>query len=227
MDKKSALKGDIIWGAVLALWIAILVIPVSREAFISFTSAHAYLGGFVKFFILASMGDMLGARMINGQWKFAQGFFFKAILWGVLGMAITLVFTVFFTGSEGAMTSGRLPFAGNTIMHALFTSILMNITWGPMLYIYHKFGDLFIESRYEHPKEKTTVKELIGKVDWNSMVSFSWLTTCTCIWIPGHTLCFLLPGEYRVLASAFLSIVLGVIVALSKKGAKAPEPAIA
>ncbi len=222
MTQKNALKGDILWGFIIILWSVMLAIPVSRETFINLTSAHPYLGGFFKFFILATMGDMLGGRMITGQWKWAQGFVYKAVLWGLLGMAITLVFTVFFSGAGTAQLTGKLPLAGNKIIHAFFASLIMNTSWGPMLYIYHKFGDLFIDSKYEHPKQKTTVTELVGKVDWNGMVSFSWLKTCGFVWIPGHTIAFLLPEEYRVLCSAFLSILLGIIVAFSKKGAIEP-----
>ena len=64
-----------------------------------------------------------------------------------------------------------------------------------------------------------TLKGMVERVDWYGMVSFSWLKTCLFIWIPLHTIVFLLPPEYRVLASAFLSILLGIIVANTKKSA--------
>ncbi|MBC7960576.1 MAG: hypothetical protein H7X94_11955, partial [Vallitaleaceae bacterium] len=104
------LKGDILWAGMLLIWILILVIPMLRTQFIQITDAHPYLGGFVKFAILASMGDMLGARILKGRWVFPTGFFFKAIVWGILGMMITLVFTVFMSGAAGAQAAGRLPF---------------------------------------------------------------------------------------------------------------------
>lgn len=215
------IKGNIIWGFVLLVWILVLVIPTSRTVFLDVTGAHPYIGGFVKFFILATMGDLLGARIIRGEWSIPKGFFFKAVLWGVLGMAITLVFTVFMAGAEIAQASGKLPFAGVTLAQAFFGSLVMNTTFGPMLYIYHKFGDLYIEAKIdkiaEKRKERITVKELVAKVDWNMIVGFFWLKTCVFVWIPAHTIVFLLPVEYRVVASAFLSILLGIIVALSKK----------
>jgi hypothetical protein len=62
------------------------------------------------------------------------------------------------------------------------------------------------------------VRELIEKNDWNSLVEFSWLKTCPYFWIPAHTIVFLLPGQYRVLVSAFLSIALGLLLAIAKKG---------
>ena len=86
------------------------------------------------------------------------------------------------------------------------------------MYIYHKFGDLFIDLKYEKKGSSVTVKDLVDRVDWYTTVSFSWLKTCIFIWIPCHTIVFLLPAQYRVLASAFLSILLGILVAVSKKG---------
>lgn len=214
--------GDLIWGALILVWILILVIPVTRTAFINFTSTHAYLGGFIKFFILASMGDMLGQRIVNGAWTFPQGFIFKACVWGILGMMITLVFTVFFAGAQGAMASGRLPFYGSNFALAFFGSFIMNTTFGPMMYVYHKFGDLIVDMNYEKRHKtytgKITVEAMVNRIDWKTLVSFSWLKTCLLIWVPLHTIVFLLPIEYRVLVSAFLSILLGILIALSKKG---------
>ncbi len=214
-------KGDIIWAGVLFVWILVLIIPSARMVFINITEAHPYMGGFVKFAILASMGDMLGGRILKGEWKFAQGFLYKAIVWGIIGMMVTLVFTVFMAGAAGAQSSGKLPFEGSNLAVAVFGSVIMNATFGPMMYIYHKFGDLFVDLMYEKKMGLLpggiTVKEMVNRIDWYGIVSFSWLKTCIFIWMPCHTIVFLLPSEYRVLASAFLSILLGVIVAISKK----------
>ncbi|SMC91422.1 hypothetical protein [Papillibacter cinnamivorans] len=216
-------KGDLLWALVLLVWILILVIPSARTAFIGATEAHPYIGGFVKFAILATMGDLLGARILNKSWVIPRGFVAKACVWGVLGMAITLVFTVYNAGAAAAMAAGRLPFAGNKFALAFFTSFIMNVTFGPMLYMYHKYGDLLVETRIE--KVKYTVKYFVDKIDWYTIVGFSWLKTCLLIWVPLHTIVFLLPAQYRVLASAFLSILLGVLVALTKLKSQAAKNA--
>jgi hypothetical protein len=210
-------RGDVAWGLVLLIWILILTIPSTRTQFINYTNIHPYIGGFVKFAILATMGDLLGARILKSEWNIPKGLIFRAILWGVLGMMITLIFTIFVSGVSAAQSMGMLPFAGSILAQAFFASAAMNVTFGPMLYIYHKFGDLFIDSCYEKKGQKILIKDMVDKVDWYTMVSFSWLKTCLLIWIPLHTIVFLLPTQYRVLASAFLSILLGILVALSKK----------
>lgn len=52
--------------------------------FLKVTEAHPYMGGFVKFAILASMGDALGGRILKGYWKLEKGFIWKAVVWGIL-----------------------------------------------------------------------------------------------------------------------------------------------
>lgn len=217
MRKSKRLTGDILWTLVLLLCVAILLVPQSREVFLYATDSHPYLCGFFKFFILATMGDLLGVRILNGQWSFPQGFFLKAGLWGMLGMAITLAMTVYNEGVSGAMEVGRLPFENRSIALAFFSSAVMNLTFGPMLYIYHKFGELLIDAKCEKRGRRVALSAFVEKVDWQTMVCFSWLKTCTLIWIPLHTIVFLLPPQYRVVVSAFLSLLLGILIALSKK----------
>lgn len=217
---KQQLKGDLLWLGLLGIWLIVLIHPSSRAVFMTVTEAHPYMGGFFKFAVLATMGDQLGTRILTGGWKKPKGFLWKAIVWGVLGMMITLVFTVFTGGAAAAQTVGKLPFEGNQLALAFFGSAIMNLTFGPMMYVYHRFGDLYVDHVIDTGKFKVKAVDLANKIDWQTMVTFSWLTTCIWVWIPCHTAVFLLPPEYRVLASAFLSILLGILIAMSKKSKK-------
>lgn len=211
-------KGDYLWGLALLAWIAILAVPASRAAFIAVTDAHPYLGGFIKFAILASMGDLLGIRVLKGEWIIPKGLFYRAAVWGIIGLMVTLVFTVFMGGTAAAQAAGRLPFKGSALATAFFGSTIMNVTFGPMMMAFHRFTDMYIDARYERNNGKITISELVDRNEWHSLVEFSWLKTCPYFWIPAHTIVFLLPGQYRVLVSAFLSIALGLLLAISKKG---------
>lgn len=215
-------KGDYFWALALFLWVVILVVPATRTSFIAATNAYPYIGGFVKFSILATMGDLLGARILKGKWSIPKGLIYRALIWGIIGMMVTLVFTVFMGGAAAAQASNKLPFKGSSLAQAFFGSMIMNVTFGPMMMAFHRFTDLYIDTKYEKQSSKVTMKELIEKNDWNSLVEFSWLKTCPFFWIPAHTVVFLLPEQYRVLVSAFLSIALGFLLALAKKG-KAPK----
>lgn len=211
-------KGDFLWISALLAWVIILVIPPSRVAFIAFTDANPYIGGFIKFSILATMGDLLGARILKGDWIIPKGVFYRAIIWGIIGFMVTLMFALFMGGAAAAQAGGKLPFKGSNLAQAFFGSAIMNLTFGPMMMVFHKFTDLYIDTKYEKNGGKVKFVELVDKVDWHTLVEFSWLKTCPFFWIPAHTIVFLLPGEYRVLVSAFLSIALGLMLALAKKG---------
>lgn len=219
-------KGDIIWSFFLLLWIMILVIPVSREAFMTATSAHPYLGGFIKFAILATMGDLLGIRIVKGDYVLPKGIFYRAVIWGIIGLMVTLVFSVFMGGAAAAQSEGKLPFEGSALAQAFFGSTIMNLTFGPMMMVFHRFTDMYVDFKYQKGNDKVTISRLVDKNDWHSLVEFSWIKTCTLFWIPAHTIVFLLPGEYRVLVSAFLSIALGLLLALAKKGKETQESVI-
>lgn len=211
-------KGDFIWGLILLIWVAILVVPASREIFIVATNAYPYLVGFIKFTILATMGDLLGVRILNGGYIIPKGLIYRATIWGIIGMMITLMFTVYMNGVAFAQTSGRLPFDGITLAQAFFGSTIMNLTFGPMMMVFHKFTDAYIDMRYKNKGGKVTINELVDQMNWHTIVTFSWLKICIFVWIPAHTMVFLLPEVYRVIVSAFLSIILGLILAIEKKG---------
>ncbi|MBF4692857.1 hypothetical protein [Fusibacter ferrireducens] len=216
---QSQILGDFIWAMCLLCWILILVVPSARSFFIKVTEAHPYMGGFFKFTILASMGDLLGFRILNNRWKIPQNVLQKAFVWGIIGMMVTLIFSVYMGGVSFAQSIGRLPFAGHVVAQAFLGSFIMNVTFGPMMYVYHIFGDKLMASLFSKASERPTLKEMVDTTDWYTLVSFSWLKTCLFVWVPCHTIVFLMPSEYRVLASAFLSILLGLIIAYSKKNA--------
>ena len=85
-------KGDIIWGVILALFVAFVSLEPTHSVFMSFTSAHPYIGGFFKFALLATMGEMLVVRLNLGYFKKAPGIIYRAIIWDFLGIIITLIF---------------------------------------------------------------------------------------------------------------------------------------
>lgn len=209
-------RGDFVWGLILLIFIAFLLVPDSRAAFIAATEVHPYICGFFKYIILASMGDLLGARIINGYWSKTKGMIYKGIVWGTIGIMITLVFTVYSSGVTYAQEVGKLPFEGVTIANAFFISVVMNFTFGIFMFLYHKFTDLYIDMKVDRKGGKVTVTELVDHLDWHTLISFTILKTLPFFWVPAQTITYLIPGEYRVLFSAFLSIILGLLVSITK-----------
>ena len=210
-------KGDFFWLFSLAVFIAMLATPVTRKVFVEFTTKHAYLGGFIKFFILATMGELLAIRIVTSDWNIPKGLPYRAFVWGFLGMVIVLIFKVFAAGIAGALANGFLPGGNSKFAFAFFVSFTMNLSFAPTMMAFHRITDTFIDLKYENKKGKVTLSNVVKRIDWDNFISFVLVKTIPIFWIPAHTITFLLPPEYRVLSAAFLSIALGAILAFAKK----------
>jgi len=210
-------KGDFFWLFSLTVFVVILIIPVTHKMFVKFTTEHAYLGGFIKFFLLATMGELLAIRIVTSDWNIPKGLLYRAFVWGLLGMAIVLIFSVFAAGITSALANGFLPGGNSQFAFAFFISFVMNLSFAPTMMAFHRITDTFIDLKYENKKGKVTLSEVIKRIDWDVFVSFVIMKTIPFFWIPAHTITFLLPPEYRVLSAAFLSIALGAILAFAKK----------
>jgi len=222
---RAAKRGDKIWGGVLAVISIGLLIPATRAEFVRLTTGYPYLMSFVKFAVLATMGELLAVRILSGQWSKPKGFLAKACIWGVFGMVIGLMFGVFNGGAKAVIAAGLLPGgegALNSFLVAFYTSFIMNISFGVVMMGSHRVSDTWVDRRVDRV-EGARGLDLIGSikaVDWIGYISFAVLKTVPLFWIPAHTLVFLLPPAYRVLVAAYLSIVLGAMMAYVKRQAQ-------
>ena len=213
-------KGDFVWGLLLAAIIAFLVIPVTNAIFTSATASYPFLMGFIKFAILATMGEFLAIRILKGSWTRPVGFVYKMIIWGIIGILVTYMFSLFNSGVIATVDKGLLPLGDGlfaAIMTAFLTSAIMNLTFGPMFMAAHRISDNFIDGVCL--KQKKKISQIIAETNWAEFIRFVIGKTIPFFWIPMHTISFLLPGEYRVLSAAFLSIALGGILAYAKRKA--------
>lgn len=209
-------KGDFIWLSGMLAIIVFLLLKTTQDIFLDLTQTYPYLMGFVKFAILATMGELMALRIINGHYKKPAGLIWRIIIWGFIGMLITLMFNVFAGGVVAAQKTGFLPFEGHKLAFAFFTSAIMNLIFAPTFMAFHKYSDTFLDLKAEKAGH-VSIKEITNRIDWYGFVSFVLMKTIPFFWIPAHTITFLLPSEYRVLAAAFLSLALGGILAMSKK----------
>jgi hypothetical protein len=221
--KKSGSKAGVAAGAVslliIVLFALILIIPSAREIFKKLSSAHPYIMGFIKFALLATVGEVLALRISKGAWELPRLVGWRMLIWGAIGVAITFMMKTYSFGVEGLMDKGLLPGrgegAGSKLLKAFYTAAVMNLTFGPTFMSVHKCSDKYLELRADGVK-KPGLKAVIEGVDWHRFVSFTLFKTIPLFWIPAHTLTFLLPAEYQVIAAAALSIALGVILSLKK-----------
>ncbi|MDK2822429.1 MAG: hypothetical protein PWQ67_406 [Clostridia bacterium] len=211
-------KGDLIWLGVLGLVILFLIIPWTHQVFVAMTQNHPYFMGFIKVFILATMGELLALRIATNFWKRPIGLLYRAIIWGFLGMSFVLIFDIFASGVSAALTKGLLPGQGK-LAFAFFTSTIMNLAFAPVMMAFHRITDTYLDLADGEIRNVPRIQlaKVVEHIDWNGFISFVVLKTIPFFWIPAHTITFLLPGEYRVLLAAFLSIALGAILAFAKR----------
>lgn len=194
---------------------------------------HGMLMSFVKFALLATFGETLGARIRTGNYL-PKGFGLipRAIIWGLLGFTIKLSFDIFTAGTLNFLTNMDWKeakevfttpgFSGGKLLIAFCISTFMNTIYAPVMMTFHKITDMHIsQNNGKLTALFTPIKmgENMATLNWRVQWSFVFKRTIPLFWIPAHTITFMLPDEYRVLFAAALGIALGVILAIaSSKG---------
>ena len=214
---KRFLPGDFSWLALLASVTLFFIIPSTHHIFVNLTKTHPFLMGFLKFAILATMGELLALRLSTGIWKRPPGLAAKLVVWGLIGIAVTFMFLFFSAGVMAMVEKGVLPAGSGTagvFLKAFYTSAIMNLTFGPVFMAAHRLSDTYIDLRSRD--FKPSAKEVVGAINWSGFIDFVVAKTIPFWWIPAHTITFMLPVEYRVLVAAYLSIVLGIILVYAR-----------
>ncbi len=216
-------KSDILWILIILCLSLIVIIPQSRVIFEQSTASHPYLMGFIKTAILASLGERLVHRLKTGSYIGDHGILLKFIVWGFLGMVFVIIFKLFSSGVVSAQAANLLPSIQNTsfsssLLTAFMISFLMNIFFAPTFMLFHritdqyiKLGDGKINNMIHIPFQQVT-----NEIDFPQFLNFIVLKTIPLFWIPAHTITFLLPENYRVLMAAYLSIILGFLLTITK-----------
>jgi hypothetical protein len=211
-------QGDILWLAALTVLTVFIFMPITNRLFLQETAEHPYMMGFVKFAILATMGEMLTIRIMKGTWGKPAGMGYKALVWGVVGLTIVLMFGLFNAGVQGATSKGLLPGAeglAGRFLQAFFIGTLLNLTYGPAFMAAHRISDTYIDQVVAG--NKPTLHSVVGEIDWPGFMRFVVGKTIPFFWIPVQTINFMLPAQYRVVVAAYLSIVLGIILAYARR----------
>lgn len=210
-----------------------LVLPffVSRPAydfFLRITVEHAYVMAFVKFAILATVGEMIGLRIKEGRYNFPGfGLMPRAVMWGLFGVWIALAMKTFAAGSpvmlesfgvKGVAAAMKGAFTPEKLLGAFFISVMMNTLFAPVFMTLHKISDTHILNNGGSLRALVTPMpfgKLIASLNWEVQWGFVFKKTIPFFWIPAHTVTFLLPPTMQVLFAAFLSIVLGVFLSVA------------
>lgn len=212
----------------LAIFLPFICIDVVGAWFHASTLSTPYLMAFVKFFILASMGELLGHRLKSGEYL-PKGFGLipHAVVWGVLGVFIAYAMTIFAVGTprlvetlgcEGVVSAMGEGLTAKHLLASFSISVAMNCIFAPLFMTFHKITDLHI-SHY-NGSMKSLIRpipmgKMLTEMNWNVQWNFVFKKTIPFFWIPAHTITFMLPPAYRVLMAAALGVALGVFLSVA------------
>lgn len=203
------------------------------DTYNAFNRAHGMVMSFVKFALLATLGEVIGLRIKSGHYN-APGFGIlpRAIVWGFLGLTIKLAFIIFtsgtieflqYMGMSEASEVFKGGFSAGKLLIAFCISVFMNTIYAPVMMTFHKITDTHIL------KTGGTIKGLFTPIDfrtifvnlnWDVQWNFVFKKTIPFFWYPAHTITFLLPPDFQVLFAALLGIALGMILALASMKSK-------
>ncbi len=219
------MKKDILFTLfILAIFLPFILIPELYAWYQQFNAEHALIMAFIKFGILATAGEMLGLRIKTGNYNEPGfGILPRAIVWGFLGVGISMAMTIFSKGTPAFLASIGVDILSDNffirLLVAFSISVAMNCIFAPVFMTFHKITDMHIL------ETGGTIKGFFSKVinmaqsfkniNWNVQWGFVFKKTIPFFWFPAHTITFMLPGEFRVLFAALLGVALGVILAIA------------
>lgn len=215
----------------LAIFVPFFVSPELYAWYKTFNADHAMIMAFLKFGILATLGEMLGCRISTGNYTTPTfGALPRMVVWGLLGMAISMAMTVFSAGIPAfitAMGGEELVdafkadgFSWGKLIVAFSISVMMNTFFAPVFMTFHKITDTHIAENGGSIKalfRPIAMRRHMMELNWDRQWSFIFKKTIPLFWYPAHTITFMLPGELRVLFAALLGVALGVILAIGAR----------
>ncbi len=201
--------------------------------YVDYNKNHGMIMSFLKFGILATVGEVVGLRIRTGKYN-QKGFGImpRAIVWGFLGLTIKMAFVIFgsgapdflsYLGIENTKTCMAESFSTTKLFVAFIISATMNIIYAPIMMTFHKITDTHIVSNggtLLSLLKPIKFRKIFNELNWDVQWNFVFKKTIPMFWIPAHTITFLLPPDYQVLFAAILSVALGIILAIAAQMGK-------
>jgi len=201
------------------------------ETYKTVNHAHPMIMSFLKFAVLATIGEVIGLRIKSGVYNQPGfGILPRAIVWGFIGLTIKLAFMIFYTGTpfflektlgiRGAAKYLNGPLSLNKAGVAFAVSVAMNVMYAPVMMTFHKITDTHIVNTGGTVKglfRPIPLGRIFRELNWDVQYNFVFKKTIPFFWIPAHTITFLLPVDWQVLFAAFLGIMLGIFLAIASQ----------
>ncbi len=198
------------------------------EAYYRFNLEHGLLMSFIKFALLATLGEVIGLRIKTGTYhEKGFGLIPKAIVWGFLGITIYMAFSIFASGTpqlllklglKNADTLLQADLSWKKVLVSFSVSTALNLFYAPVMMTFHKITDIHIQEKSGTLKGFSSpidFARIFREINWDIQWNFVFKRTIPLFWIPAQTITFLLPEEFRVLFAAFLGIILGILLAIA------------
>lgn len=221
-------RKDLIFIVCLAAFVALFIVVEPIKDWSRAEDWRSFVMAFLKFGILATIGECIGLRITNGVYnKKGFGVLPRAFVWGILGTCISIAMGIFAQGTFGFLSKCGLAISPETLgdecfgvrlIYAFSVSVLMNTFFAPVFMTIHKITDTHIGNTGGTLKGFFTpipAKKIISEMNWERQWSFVFMKTIPFFWYPAHTITFMLPKEYQVLFAALLGVALGVILSLA------------
>ncbi|MFP4467418.1 MAG: Mpv17/PMP22 family protein [Bacteroidales bacterium] len=214
---------------ILLLFLPFILIDRLAVFYMQANIQFPMLMAFIKFAILAPIGEVIGLRIKTGHYiQPGFGLMPRAVVWGLIGLTIQAAFMIFATGapvfldflgmSDASGILASYGFSPEKLLVAFSISVFMNLFYAPVMMTFHKITDTHIEQNGGAIKalfRKLPMGEIMQGINWRVQWNFVFKKTIPLFWIPAHTITFLLPPEHRVLFAALLGIMLGVFLAVA------------
>jgi len=223
-------KKDFIFISLIIVFFSLFAIyPKLMNFYTQMNHSHGFFMSFIKFAILATMGEVIGLRIRKGVYN-EKGFGLvpRMIVWGFIGIVIKMAFIIFATGTPillhysginaSVKTVNTPGFSFIKLFTAFSISTALNLIFAPVFMTFHKITDEHINRTGGTLKgffSKINVNKIITTMNWEVQWNFVFKKTIPLFWIPAHTFTFMLPPEHRVLFAAILGIILGVFLSIA------------
>jgi len=220
----------------LGIFAPFFIWPALFEGYRSVNHDLPYVMSFVKFFILATLGEIMGLRIRTGSYDLMGfGLLPRAIVWGFLGVSLKMAFVIFAEGAPAMLATMGLAFPSAhpadilnmdffshfswlQLLTAFTVGTMLNLFFAPVFMTVHKITDSHIvrtDGTLSGFFSPIPIGEIMADINWRVQWDFVFKKTIPLFWIPAQTLNFLLPAEFRVLVAAIYSIILGIILAIA------------
>jgi hypothetical protein len=173
------------------------------ETYTAWVTQNPLLSAAIQFGILGTLGEIISASLQNKRPALPctpLQLLGKVFAWALLGVIIKYGFAGMKGFTAALIEHNLLPgFLGAGIGWAFAVSVFTNILFGPQMMAFHRIEDNLILRRKGFDGITTA---------WKTLIWF---------WIPAHTVTFSLAGDYQIGLAALWSVVLGIIMGLTKK----------